>query len=117
VGEKDMINISQAVGESFKKREGDVFTFFIDKNFPAFEGHFPGAPLLPGIVQIEIALFCVKQILNKDASVSEIKKAKFIKPILPDTEIHISINENAGSYSVSIKSINEIYSQMVLRTF
>jgi 3-hydroxyacyl-[acyl-carrier-protein] dehydratase len=107
-----MINVLQAIKESFKKREENSFTFFIDKAFPAFEGHFPGTPLLPAIVQIEIALFCIKRILNKNASVSEIKKAKFVRPVPPDTEISVTVSENAGYYSITIKDEKETYSQM-----
>ncbi|MCL1971879.1 MAG: hypothetical protein FWG57_02675 [Endomicrobia bacterium] len=106
------MTVAQAIKSSFISNENNTFSFFIGKDFPAFKGHFPGAPLLPGTVQIEIALFCVERILGKKVSISEIKKAKFIKPLLPDTEITVSINENNGSYSVSINGINEVYSQM-----
>ena len=108
-----MIKVSHAIKTSFKKREGTVFTFFIDKNFPAFEGHFPGMPLLPAIAQIEIALFCIRDILNKNVSILEIKKSKFIKPVLADSEISVLISENtAACCHITIKDEKNIYSQI-----
>lgn len=115
MGEKNIIKVPQALKRALKKRENAVFTFFIDKDFPAFKGHFPQAPLLPGIVQTEIALFCIKQMINKDISVCEIKKAKFVKPILPDSEIFVSVNENGENYSVVIKDAKDIHSQISMR--
>ena len=107
-----VITVAQAIKSSFIKNENNTFSFFIDKTFPAFEGHFPGAPLLPGIVQIEIVLFCIELILNKNVSVSEIKKAKFIKPVPPDSEIYVLVTANAGHYNITIKDNKETYSQM-----
>lgn len=115
MGKKNMIKVSQALKNSLTKREGAVFTFFIDKTFPAFEGHFPGAPLLPGIVQLEMALFCIKLAINKDVSVSEIKKAKFVKPILPDSEIFVSVSETGENYSVTIKDEKDTHSQISMK--
>ncbi|MCL2390578.1 MAG: hypothetical protein FWD54_03335 [Endomicrobia bacterium] len=113
MGNKNMINAETDISASFKNQDGNIFTFFIDKNFTAFQGHFPENPLLPGIVHIEIALFCLKKLLNKnDAALKEVKKAKFIKPILPDTAICAVITENGEYFNITIKDDKETYSQI-----
>ena len=109
-----MITVDQAIRSSFIKNENNIFSFFIDKNFPAFEGHFPQAPLLPGIAQIEIALFCIARILGKRVCVSKIKKSKFVKPILPDTEIYVSVTKGPEYYDIMIKDDKGTYSQIAL---
>jgi 3-hydroxymyristoyl/3-hydroxydecanoyl-(acyl carrier protein) dehydratase len=115
MGEKNMIKVSAAIKTSFRKREGSFFTFFIDKTFSAFEGHFPGAPILPGIVQLEIALFCIKELLGKNVSVAGIKKAKFLRPIPPDSEILAAVSGGEGGhYCVTIKSEKGTHSQISL---
>lgn len=110
-----MKNVSSAIETSFKQMEDSVFTFFIDKNFPAFEGHFPGSPLLPGIVQIEIALFCIRKLTGNNVSLSGIKKTKFVKPVLPDSEINVLLSESNGSWHITIKDEKNTYSQMSMR--
>ena len=108
-----MTNAETDISASFKNRTGNIFIFFIDKNFTAFQGHFPENPLLPGVIQIEISLFCVKKLLNKnDAVLKEVKKAKFVKPILPDTEICAVITENGENFNITIKNDKETYSQI-----
>lgn len=115
MGKKNMIKTAQALRESFKKREGMSFTFFLQKSFPAFEGHFPGMPVLPAIVQLEMALFCIRILLDKNVSLSEIKRSKFAKPVLPETEIAVEINENGGGcFNVVIRDEKEVYSQIQL---
>lgn len=108
-----MTTVSRAIKNAFKKREDLTFTFFLEKTFPAFEGHFPGAPILPAIAQIEIALFCVRMLLGKNVFAAEIKRAKFVKPVLPDSEIEAVLGENSGeSFHVIIKGGKEVYSQI-----
>ncbi|MCL2335351.1 MAG: hypothetical protein FWC57_04740, partial [Endomicrobia bacterium] len=80
-----------------------------------FKGHFPRYPLLPGIVQIEIALFCISMRLNKEAKLAEIVKTKFIKPALPDTELCVSLSGTGEIFDITVKDANEIYSHMRLR--
>jgi len=113
MGDKNMKNIQSCIAESFKNQTDNIFKFYIDKNFTAFEGHFPGNPLLPGIVQMEIALFCVKKLLNNnDAVLKEAKKVKFSKPILPDTFIDVVVTGAGESFNITIKNDKETYSQI-----
>jgi 3-hydroxymyristoyl/3-hydroxydecanoyl-(acyl carrier protein) dehydratase len=60
-----------------------IRTLHIPSQHPAFEGHFPGAPLLPGVVLLDEML----QMLVKDAVASThgwtIATAKFLHPVRP----------------------------------
>ncbi|MDR3113646.1 MAG: hypothetical protein LBU09_04645 [Endomicrobium sp.] len=92
------------------------FVFKIDKDFAAFRGHFPQQPMLPGIVQMEIALFCIKKLLNDETlNISKAIKVKFTKPILPETKITVFIEMKNEVFKVVIKDDKEIYSQMQLK--
>ena len=108
-----MTNVTADIAAAFKNQTDNVFAFYIDKNFTAFQGHFPGNPLLPGIVQIEIALFCARKLLNKNsAALKEVKKAKFVKPILPETAVYAVIAESGEFFNVTIKDDKETFSQI-----
>jgi len=70
-------------------------TSLFEFKFPAddlvFAGHFPGHPLLPGIFQIELARFAGERLLGGELEILEIPKAKFLRPILPEEIIRLSL--------------------------
>ena len=61
----------------------------VPQESPIFEGHFPGYPLMPGVLQIEcMAQTCgwLVSALNKFAAMPfliAVKEAKFRSPVLP----------------------------------
>lgn len=52
---------------------------------PAFAGHFPGAPVVPGALLLAAAL----EALGLGGAGTEIASAKFLHPVLPDTEVEV----------------------------
>ncbi len=56
-----------------------------DKKFIGFDGHFPNNPVLPGVVMIKVIIKMYELYKKKEFSLSQIKQAKFIEPVLADT--------------------------------
>jgi len=52
---------------------------------PAFAGHFPGAPMVPGALLIAEALAA----LGLGAAGAGIAAAKFLHPVGPDSEVEV----------------------------
>lgn len=52
---------------------------------PAFPGHFPGRPILPGVVLIDQAIRLGAGILSPGVAISGLGNAKFFQPVLPGT--------------------------------
>lgn len=50
---------------------------------PAYAGHFPGRPILPGVVLLDAALAALAARLGADAAGVRIKSAKFHSPVQP----------------------------------
>ena len=66
-------------------------------DFPPFNGHFPGNPILPGIAQIAL----ITEILNRaDASggytLDTVKRVKFLAPILPEMPVSAEVSRRPG---------------------
>ena len=57
---------------------GNTTTLHVPAQHPAFEGHFPGAPLLPGVVLLDEMLHAVPA-----GSGWSIATAKFLHPVRP----------------------------------
>ena len=64
---------------------GTTITVLIPPQHPAFDGHFPGAPLLPGVVLLDEMLRAVEeQRPNGGATAGwTIATAKFLQPVRP----------------------------------
>jgi len=50
---------------------------------PATEGHFPGAPILPGVVLLDEALRIIERSLGGEAVCWRIASVKFLSPATP----------------------------------
>ena len=66
---------------------------------PAFAGHFPGAPIVPGVVLLDTALQAIAVAENLPLNQYELSSVKFLSPLSPaDSEssgkdhIHISLD-------------------------
>src|SRR5438477_1435671 len=64
-----------------------------------FQGHFPGAPVLPGVVIIEAmaqagAVLLFREIPDRDSKLlyfTRIDEAKFRKPVVPGDQLRIEV--------------------------
>jgi len=64
-----------------------------------FQGHFPGAPVMPGVLQIEAlaqvgAILALREFDNRDAKIpffTGIESAKFRKPVVPGDTLELEV--------------------------
>ncbi len=76
-----------------------VANYRVDRKHPIFKGHFPGNPILPGVIQIEMvaqaagfAMFCCfEDPYNTDLNIAllGVQNTKFRKPIIPNIDVII----------------------------
>ena len=50
---------------------------------PAFPGHFPGTPIVPGVVLLDEALHAIGISMDTDLSACQINAVKFLSPVRP----------------------------------
>ena len=68
-----------------------------DAAHPALPGHFPGQPLVPGVLlleQVALALRCWRGL-----RLARVLDAKFMVPLLPDQSAQLELTDTAGSNS------------------
>lgn len=54
---------------------------------PAFAGHFPGRPILPGVVLLDQAIRLAAGVLSPGVSIQGLGNAKFFQPVAPGTHL------------------------------
>ncbi len=72
-----------------------TLTLQVDADITDFEGHFPGYPLLPGVTQIDWAIFYGKKILNCGSRFAGMEVIKFQEPILPNSVVLLTLTWHA----------------------
>jgi 3-hydroxyacyl-[acyl-carrier-protein] dehydratase len=102
-----------------------VCTFKVDNSVKVLEGHFPGDPILPGVVQVEmmaqaasfLAIHCKPHENAKiEVALLGVDSARFRKPVVPpmDLEIHATLTKVRGPiqmYDCEIYSNGDLMSQ------
>jgi 3-hydroxyacyl-[acyl-carrier-protein] dehydratase len=79
----------------------------VPSNHPAFAGHFPHMPILPGVVLLDMALHAIADAHQLDTSHYQINSVKFLSPVQPGETLTFEHNlSNQGMLSFSI-SANE----------
>lgn len=64
-------------------------TITIPVDHPAFAGHFPGTPIVPGVVLLDEALFAIQDPDGPLADRCRIASAKFFHPVGPGAVLTI----------------------------
>lgn len=81
----------------------------LDPDFAGFEGHFPGAPVLPGMCHVDLALRAASQALGAPLELVAVERARFVRKVLPDEELRIRLafqpSEGAGTSIVADHSV------------
>ena len=63
--------------------------FSIDASHPSLPGHFPGRPVVPGVVLLDRVAAAVEKDWN--ARIAKLPQVKFLRPLLPGEEAELVI--------------------------
>ena len=68
----------------------------IDSEHPSLPGHFPGQPIIPGVVLLSEVIDCYRQTSGKDDRLIGIPMVKFKKPLLPGQQCRVEFDKRPG---------------------
>lgn len=69
-------------------------SFVIEPSHPSLPGHFPGAPVVPGVVVLEQALAAIEA-ANGPLGALRMPQVKFVRPLLPGERAEVAIEGEA----------------------
>jgi len=76
---------------------------------PAYAGHFPGRPILPGVVLLDEVLVALAAEQGNPAPCCEIKSAKFLSPVLPGESLRLEYSSTAaGVFRFELKAAERV---------
>ena len=68
----------------------------VARDHPAYDGHFPGQPILPGVVILAEVLAAIAQATSIPVERWEVANAKFLDPVTPGTALTLSHEQLAA---------------------
>lgn len=91
-------------------REAACFRLRLDPGHFAFEGHFPGQPILPGVVQLDWAARLGAEVFGPLGEFRGLRSIKFQGLIEPGAEVELYLDYHPGQGILSF-----IYTQDTVR--
>ena len=74
------------------------WSFVVPADLPFFEGHFPGHPILPGVVALGWLLAGAKRFAGHPLGAAELRNVKFQVVIAPGAALELSISPKPGGW-------------------
>jgi len=95
----------------------------VTMNEPFFPGHFPGHPVMPGVLIVEALAqaACILAIVSSDESVRSkvtyfvgIENAKFRRPVFPGDQLHLEVEVSGCRRGIwSFKALAKVDGKLV----
>jgi 3-hydroxymyristoyl/3-hydroxydecanoyl-(acyl carrier protein) dehydratase len=72
------------------------YSWMVLVDHPAFAGHFPGHPIVPGVVLLDRALGFAEQWIATPGAYWHVGQAKFLSPVGPGTLLRFVLVQGAS---------------------
>ena len=81
------------------------YAWQVPADHPAFAGHFPGRPIVPGVVLLDRAILFADQLLGQPVLQWQIGNAKFFSPVGPDEALVFALEPKAsGAVAFTVRT-------------
>lgn len=77
------------------KHVTDSMAFRIPAEHPSLPGHFPGRPVVPGVVLLDRVLEAIERV-HPTLSALRLPQVKFLRPLLPEQDARIELESECG---------------------
>jgi 3-hydroxymyristoyl/3-hydroxydecanoyl-(acyl carrier protein) dehydratase len=86
----------------------------VDPQHPVFAGHFPGRPIVPGVLLIDWALAALQDALPAAVLPGTLGTVKFLRPVAPGAELRIAASGDAGRIALRIECEGQLVASATL---
>ena len=112
----DLYKLNNPVMGNGRFSSGVIF----DPRHPLFTGHFPGRPVVPGAILVQVVRELLEQLTGKSLNISHLIFVKFLVPVIPGKDHGLKLEgtcsqDEKGNLSVSAHFYREGTVMMKLR--
>ena len=110
--------LQEAIVTAPSKSDGKITgAYRLPATFPGFQGHFPGNPICPAIVQVRVALFTLERAENASYRLEGMANAKFINPLGPDQlfTVELTARPDGESFDARLESEGQPVARLRLK--
>jgi len=75
--------------------------FRVGADHPSLPGHFPGSPLVPGVILLEQVALALRD--WRGERLARVLEAKFVAPLLPEQQAQVALTEANGRVRFEIR--------------
>lgn len=91
-------------------------TVTIDANHPSLAGHFPGHPVVPGVVILGEVMYAIRELSQENIEFVDMPSAKFMSPLNPGEPLTIRLDhEGDGETEFTCTSGSRLIASGCLR--
>jgi 3-hydroxyacyl-[acyl-carrier-protein] dehydratase len=90
-------------------RHSSAFT--VPAGHPSLPGHFPGTPVVPGVVVLDLVLKAAESWTQCPVPLSGIKQVKFHAPLLPDEAADVTLEATADALRFQVTRGDQLIAQ------
>ncbi|WP_434212502.1 hypothetical protein [[Pseudomonas] boreopolis] len=82
--------------------------FRVPSDHPCLPGHFPGNPVVPGVVILDEVVALVADRLGHAPAALQLAQVKFVQPLLPEQEATIELQGEAPQWRFAVRHCERV---------
>lgn len=99
-----MNNLFDIISKSNTAESTYTYVVKLNKQHRVFEGHFPGNPIVPGVMSMMMIRMLVEDVIGRKTRFTAVKDCKYLQPIVPSDE-PLTINFNTDGTAVNAEIV------------
>lgn len=87
------------------KQNQNAIYLHLKKEHPVYQGHFPGNPITPGVLTLQMIRECVSNAIGKNLRYHTIKKCRFLGLVKPENDLKLTFSTTETNGIVTVNAL------------
>jgi 3-hydroxyacyl-[acyl-carrier-protein] dehydratase len=89
--------------------------FAIAADHPSLPGHFPGNPIVPGVLLLDEVVNAAERWLGRAVKVRALPQVKFVQPLRPQEQARINLQLEGATLRFTVEKAEIVIAQGVMQ--
>ena len=100
---RSLLRPAHSDDSAHRRGESAQLLLWVSSELAWFDGHFPGQPLLPAVIQTHWAVTYARRYLSIAHEFRSLNNLKFSRFILPDSELELHLGYDRGRHELQFE--------------